>query len=42
MAIALGHDYTGVTQYLLYLIETAARVDQEAGKAVAKIMHAYI
>ena len=32
MTVALGHHNAGVTQYLLHLIETAAGVDQKAGK----------
>ena len=42
VAVTLCHVDAGMPQYFLYFIEAAARVDQKTGKAVAKIMQAYI
>lgn len=39
VAVALGHCDAAVPQNLLHFIETAARVDQKAGKAVAQVVH---
>ena len=41
VAVTLGHCHAGVTQYLLHFVETAARVDQKAGKRVTQIVHSH-